>query len=418
MDIKSIKMGKKKKKKEKELNQKKKVQKKEKKPISKKLKKSSKKREEKKEKKGILKRKKLIVFLILIFFLGVVPLGLYFFSPLGSPLGNLMRPIIEKIPYPIAMVGDRHSLVYSSDMILNTDAMKKFYESQDYARLGLRVDFSTPEGKMRLRIKEKDALDKLVENEIIKRIANRHGIQISEDESRTRLAKEIRALGDKDELELDLESLWGWTLDDFFENVVLPQHYVERLFVLYEGKIEETNGYQKILKAKNEIIDTDKSFSEIVKKYSEGESVENEGALGWFEKEQMIPEVANAVFGMKPGEISDIIVSPLGFHIVLLEKIEEKKGSELSKEEIVIKEKGDEGDEEETVKRVKIRQVFVRGEGFLEWLKEEKKKEKVMIFMKDYTWNEEAARVEFRSAKMRRVEKELRIKSEGDPSLL
>lgn len=68
-------------------------------------------------------------------------------------------------------------------------------------------------------------------------------------------------------------------------------------------------------------LKADKSkFAEYVKKYSDDEgSAKNGGDLGFFGKEQMVPEFANVAFSAKPDSISDVVKTQFGYHIIYVQ---------------------------------------------------------------------------------------------------
>ena len=52
------------------------------------------------------------------------------------------------------------------------------------------------------------------------------------------------------------------------------------------------------------------------------------GSLGWFSRGMMVPEFDEAVFALKPGELSEVICTKIGYH--LIQKIAEEKGGDAA----------------------------------------------------------------------------------------
>lgn len=63
-------------------------------------------------------------------------------------------------------------------------------------------------------------------------------------------------------------------------------------------------------------------FAELARELSEGPSAPKGGDLGFFSREQMVPAFADAAFALEPGQISEVVRSGFGFHVI---KVEEKR---------------------------------------------------------------------------------------------
>ena len=74
-------------------------------------------------------------------------------------------------------------------------------------------------------------------------------------------------------------------------------------------------------------------FAELAKKYSEDEgSAKNGGDLDYFGRGRMVPEFDQTVFAMQPGQISDLVKTQYGYHIIKL--VDKKTATTRSLQEV------------------------------------------------------------------------------------
>ncbi len=70
-------------------------------------------------------------------------------------------------------------------------------------------------------------------------------------------------------------------------------------------------------------------FGDEASAHSACPSGKNGGSLGWFSRGMMVPPFENAAFSMNDGEVSDIIETQFGFHIILKTDHEEATGADF-----------------------------------------------------------------------------------------
>jgi peptidyl-prolyl cis-trans isomerase SurA len=359
-------------------------------------KKTSRKNNNKKKKNRRIILSVLAVVLIAVTFVGGI-IGYFYIS---NKINPALKNIYKELPLPIVKI-ENGSAITSQQLFQDTEAVKKFYESKNYAQRGERVDFSTKEGKVRLQMKEKNVLDKLVEDSIIQKIAKAKGIKISSQDMDNAVEKAlITADSDYKKLAVNLSSDYGWTIDEFKEKIVKNQLYSEGLFQWYKDNLKNSEGYKRAESAKNSISEGGDNFDEVAGEFSDGESAKQDGRIPWVEEYIIVPEVGKVLFSMEDGQVSDVIISPLGMHIVMLEKRRETKG-----------------DDGAVKKEVQLKQIFIRGKSFIDWMQEQKKQMKVDVLLQEYQWNASTGEIEFSNSKLKEVVKKIKIKSQGDPSL-
>ena len=75
-------------------------------------------------------------------------------------------------------------------------------------------------------------------------------------------------------------------------------------------------------KAVEEELKKGADFAELAKKKSKDPGASDGGDLGFFTKDQMVPEFSAVAFALEPGKISDPVKSQFGWHVI---KVEEKR---------------------------------------------------------------------------------------------
>jgi len=111
------------------------------------------------------------------------------------------------------------------------------------------------------------------------------------------------------------------------EYVAPPQVLCQHILVKSEeGDLPEMkkNAFDKISAIRERIVRDGADFAEQARQFSDCPSKNQGGSLGWFSPGMMVPEFDKAAFGMKKGEVSDIVSTQFGFHIIY--KADEKSG--------------------------------------------------------------------------------------------
>ncbi|MDH5716128.1 MAG: peptidylprolyl isomerase [Spirochaetia bacterium] len=251
---------------------------------------------------------------------------------------------------------------------------------------------------------ESQALDKLIEREIINVIADAESIRISPDRIDEIIENDMTRSGISDEktFEKMLKKEIGISLSEYrIEKarqmktqqvvqlrVTVPNPSSSQIADWYKknkqkignkmllriiiksfkkGDMQDELRVSKELnKARGEAV---KNFEETAAKVSEHASKKNGGLLGWVTLSELAAldeALANIVYQTKQGQVSTVSVGKLGYFIV---KVEKTKPIEL----------------EDVYEQIRAKLYFENQQAaFSDWIKEERKNIAVKIYMQDY----------------------------------
>jgi peptidyl-prolyl cis-trans isomerase SurA len=110
--------------------------------------------------------------------------------------------------------------------------------------------------------------------------------------------------------------------------LVIDQTHVRHILIKLSEVVSEKDAKHR-MEGLKERLDNGEKFEELAKQYSEDGSASNGGDLGWVNPGDTVPEFEKTMTTLAPGEISNIIKTPFGYHIM---QVMERRSQDMSKE--------------------------------------------------------------------------------------
>ncbi|MCR4406386.1 MAG: peptidylprolyl isomerase [Anaerolineae bacterium] len=207
------------------------------------------------------------------------------------------------------------------------------------ALVGRGFDLDTEEGKQMLAQASRQVLDVMIEQTLIEQAAEREKVTVTDAELDAIIQRDIEEGGGAEKFAAWLQAN-GWTEKDYRQRLrsqLLTSKMIERVTADVPTMAEQVHARHILLASEAEAQNVlnqllaGADFVALAQQYSQDEATKaNGGDLGFFPRGILLaPEVEEAAFSLQPGQLSGIVQSQFGYHIVqVLERVTDRPLSE------------------------------------------------------------------------------------------
>jgi peptidyl-prolyl cis-trans isomerase SurA len=97
---------------------------------------------------------------------------------------------------------------------------------------------------------------------------------------------------------------------------IVEQTHARHILIKVTPTMTEGEVKRKLLELKEKMDNNAGTFEELARLHSQDGSASKGGDLGWLYPGDTVPEFETAMKDLKPGQVSDIVQSPFGFHLI------------------------------------------------------------------------------------------------------
>ncbi len=256
--------------------------------------------------------------------------------PTALPKGALTCPAVVPLPANAQLAARVNGVGISLDAYNRQAAQAQAALTQSGG-----LDPKSQAGQDAIKSLKQQVLDQMINDVVIAMQSASEGIKVTDDDLNARLAQMIQDAGSVDKLNeyLTKNSLSLGDLCSQVRSQLLGEAMLNRVTGALPTNAEQVHARHILVPTAAEAqalltqLRSGVDFATLAKSKSKDEaSAANGGDLGWFPKDVMDPRFEAVAFQLKVGQISEVVQTQFGFHII---KVDEHDNSRPLPPEVI-----------------------------------------------------------------------------------
>jgi len=229
---------------------------------------------------------------------------------------RIVKTVASVVPYPLAMVNYQPILLkeYWRELEIVLNACQQ---------VGTDCQISAQD--------RQQVTDGLIREKVVQRLADQAGVSVTDDEVDSEYNRIVEENGGEEVFLKLLEEQFKWTVDELKNRIYydlltrkLQDQKIEQVKASHilvmaaaDSTDEELNQAKEKAQAALDRINNGEDFATVAQEVSEDTgSAANGGDLGYFSRGVMVPEFEQAAFSLATGQVSGLVKSQYGWHII------------------------------------------------------------------------------------------------------